>query len=99
MLDHADSERERVEIVCSIPEPAWEREGEDGEGSHPEDWNKNIHVGEWSLCPDGRLFRMVFVPPGIQWPPNGSASGVEIVHGDYALPRPRPVELPPPDED
>ena len=60
----------------------------------PEDWNKKIYVGERSLCPDGRLFRMVYVPPGIEWPPNDRTSDVEVVHGDYPFPRPRPVELP-----
>jgi len=91
MLQHAESERERITIISHIPRPEWEW---DGEGPAPADWNKKIHVGEWSECPDGRLFRMVNVPPGVTWHPNEPASDVEIVHGDYPFPQPRPVELP-----
>ena len=79
MLSNADAERERerIEIVSHIPEPAWEHEGgEEGEGSKPEDRDNNIRVGEWNEYPDGRLWRMVYVPPGIEWPPTDPASVV-----------------------
>ena len=72
MLDHAEAERERVTIVSRIPEPAWELEGAEGEGPAPADWNNKIHVGEWNECPDGRLWRMVYVPPGMEWPPRSA---------------------------
>ena len=67
MLDHADSERERITIVCSIPEPAWD--ADEGEDSEPEDRNNKIIVGEWNEWPDGTLWRIVHVPPRVEWPP------------------------------
>ena len=92
MLEHADSERERITILCSLPEPAWD--ADEGEDSEPEDRNKKIRVGEWSECPDGRLWRMVYVPPGIEWSANDPVSCFPIAKGEGEFPQPRPVELP-----
>ena len=93
MLDHADSERERITIVCSIPRPAWEWEAE-GEGPAPADWNNRIQVGEWNECPDGRLWRIVYVPPGMEWPAKDPSSCVPTAKAEAEFPQPRPVELP-----
>lgn len=92
MLDHAEAGRERLEIVCRIPEPAWDRD--EGEGP-AEDWNKQIRVSEWSEWPNGTLLRWVYVPTGMEWPPKDPASRVEITKGDLGFPSARAVELPP----
>ena len=44
--------------------------------------------------PDGRLFRMVYVPPGMEWPPKDAASCVPLAKAKGLFPQARPVELP-----
>ena len=54
MLEHADSERERIEIVSYIPEPAWEHEGgEEGEGSKPDDRDNKSESANGTNAPMG----------------------------------------------
>jgi len=92
LLEHAEAERERITIVCRIPRPAWDVD--EGEDPASEDRNKKIRVGEWSECPDGRLFRMVYVPPGMEWPAKDPSSCVPTAKAEAEFPQPRPVELP-----
>jgi hypothetical protein len=51
MLQHAKDRRERIEIVSCTPRPRQD--------------NSRPHATPWTETPDGPLFRMLYVPPGM----------------------------------
>jgi hypothetical protein len=50
LLEHRFASRRRIDIVSSIPRPGG---------------NGGIHIGTWTECEDGSLFRFSSIPPGM----------------------------------